>query len=263
MISWQCIMAVILRHYCVLKNDFFHMITDFYWPLFDVIVWGLTSLAFATQGNVGNMGGIVILSLSLWQPTHRANGSLFLGIIEEMHAQNMNNFFASPLSLAEYCIGLTIFSFVKAVLVLILCFTGGFFIFSAPIQMISASAIPLFILIIFSGFVIGLFTFSILIVTGQRAASIGWIAGWFFAPFSGVFCPFEALPVFVQQVGLWIPTSYFSRIFWAMMRGQTIDPVLWIKGVGLLVIYAILAIMFVQYMFKKSKQQGLARLHSD
>lgn len=263
MISYERVAAVILRHYCVLKNDFFHVFADFYWPLFDIIVWGLTSLAFQSQGNVGNMGGMIILSLSLWQAAQRANGSLFKGITDEMQAQNVINLFASPLSFFEYCCGLSVFTFIKATLVLLLCFGFGFFIFSAPLYVLNFSFVPLCFLVIFSGIVIGFITVSILIVAGQRAEAIGWVAGWLFAPFSGVFCPFEALPAFAQSIGNWVPTSYFFRIFWNMMRGYPRDAVLWIKGIGLLMLYAFATLLFMAFMFKKSKQNGLARLHGD
>ncbi len=263
MVSRQRVMAVLLRHFYVLKNDFFHVFSDFYWPLFDVIIWGLTSLAFASQGDVSNMGGMVILSLSLWESTHRANGSLFMGITEEMRAQNIINLFASPLRFIEYLLGLSIFAFIKAVVVLILCFVFSFIVFSAPLNLLALSAIPLCVLIIFSGVIIGLLTIGILIVTGQRAESVGWITGWLFAPFSGVFCPFEALPSVAQKIGLWIPTSYFFRIYWAMIRGQVIDGMLWVKGILLLMAYAFGAIFFLWFMFKRSKNNGLVRLHGD
>lgn len=263
MVSRKRVMAVLLRHFYVLKNDFFHVFADFYWPLFDVIIWGLTSLAFASQGSVGTMGGMVILSLSLWESTHRANGSLFMGITEEMRAQNIINLFASPLRFFEYLLGLSIFAYIKAVAVLILCFVFSFIVFYAPLNLLTLSAIPLCILIIFSGIVIGLLTIGILIVTGQRAESVGWMMGWLFAPFSGVFCPFEALPYIAQKIGLWIPTSYFFRIYWAMVRAYAIEPMLWIKGILLLLTYTLGAIFFLWFMFNKSKKNGLVRLHGD
>lgn len=263
MISSERIVAIFLRHCYVLRNDFLHVFSDFYWPLFDIIVWGLTSVAFQSQGCSGNIGGMIILSLAAWQAANRANGSLFMGIMEEMHAQNIVNLFASPLRIAEYWIGLSLFTFAKSLLVLFLCFGFGYFVFNAPLMLLTWPVIPLLILIIFSGLVIGLITVSILILGGQRAEAIGWITGWFFAPFSGVFCPFEALPVIAQHIGSMVPTSYFFRLFWLIMRGEPTDVSLWFKGIGLLLLYLILTMMFMRFMFNKSKQNGLARLHSD
>jgi len=79
-------------------------------------------------------------------------------------------------------------------------------------------------------------------------------------PFSGAYYPIEVLPAWAQKVSAMLPMSYvFTGMRQYVLHNQSPAPLL-LKGYLLSTVYAIGAIALFVYCFKRSKQNGLARL---
>ena len=89
------IAAVIQRHLLVLFRDASRLAELFYWPLFDIILWGFATTWFGQ--NSENNQALVLSTLSclvLWQVVYRTSQDICLSLIEEVWSRNLINLFS-------------------------------------------------------------------------------------------------------------------------------------------------------------------------
>jgi ABC-2 type transport system permease protein len=120
--------------------------------------------------------------------------------------------------------------------------------------------VPFAFSLIASGWAIGFIGAGFIIYYGNKVQGMPWMLPWFIVPFSAVYYPLDALPVWMKYIGLSLPTSY---IFEGMRSILFLHHIPWktlATSLGLNILYLTGAITFFVFMFKKSKEKGLARL---
>jgi ABC-2 type transport system permease protein len=71
--NWLRIKGVFFRYFYVAKKGL-HQLSDlFYWPLVDILIWGLTSYWIKSQSHVDNLPLILMTALIFWQITWRGS----------------------------------------------------------------------------------------------------------------------------------------------------------------------------------------------
>ncbi|KKQ18568.1 MAG: ABC-2 type transporter [Parcubacteria group bacterium GW2011_GWC1_36_9] len=111
------IYAIILRNFFTFKHSFDRLSDVFYWPIIDLILWGLTSTYFTKYAS--NVPNIVLLMLSgalLWIIIWRGQSEITIGILDDLWNRNLINLFASPLKFSEWIIALVAMGIIKALI---------------------------------------------------------------------------------------------------------------------------------------------------
>ena len=206
---------------------------------------------------------ILLTGLVFWQVVMRAHMEISMSFLEELWSQNLINLFATPLSISEWLAAVILLSFVKSLFALffgalVVWLLYGIFIFSSGLLLI-----PFFVLLLISGWSLGLIGISILVSAGQRAQSLVWIVCWVLAPFSGVFYPVAVLPVWAQNVAYALPTTYLFEGMRLFITTGSMPVEYWYTSSILAAAYFLLSLLLFLYLFRKSKIQGLARLQID
>src|SRR5665213_1577172 len=101
--------AIIMRHlrlWIRAKNMF---VAILYWPLFDICVWGFLGLWMQHQYNDSTSAAILLLNTMLFQLVRRSAGGIFLAFVEEILTRNIAAFFALPVRLSEWIVGVLLF----------------------------------------------------------------------------------------------------------------------------------------------------------
>lgn len=258
------ILAVIYRHLLVLLRDTSRISELFYWPLFDIILWGFASTWMGSQSDDNTKLVLSTLScLVLWQVVYRTSQDVCLSFIEEVWSRNLINLFSTPITLFEWLIGVMILGLFKVIPSMLFAIAAVKYLYSINIMSLGYILIPFTISLIISGWVIGTFIASFLVYWGHRVQTLVWSLSWAFAPLSGVFFAITVFSPKIQMVSRCFPTTYiFEAIRTLVFTGQIKWENLYI-ATGLNIVYLCLVLILFNFSFNRSRALGLSRLEVD
>jgi ABC-2 type transport system permease protein len=257
-------MAVIKRHLFQMYKDLAKALDMLYWPLVDIVLWGFTATWFHSTGHDSPELGLMLLSgLVLWQVVWRANIDISLCFLEELWSKNLVNLFSTPLSLAEWSVGMMFLGFIRSLMVFVYAAFLVWLFYAWNVFTLGISLVPFFVLLLVSGWSIGFFIAGFLAYLGQRIQSFVWAVGWFFSIIGAVFYPLHILPLSVQLISKTLPISYvFEGMRYQVATGFMPTWYL-LMALGLSIFYFSVSLIFFKYMFNKSRARGLAHLEID
>ncbi len=120
--------------------------------------------------------------------------------------------------------------------------------------------LPFLFALLMSGWFIGFSSAALIVYFGRRLQGLAWMLGFLLAPFSAVYYPVDALPVWAQKVSFCLPMTY---VFDGMRQILREGPTPWLAlgmALGLNVLYLAASVAFFAWMFEKSRNRGLARM---
>jgi ABC-2 type transport system permease protein len=244
-----------------MSKGLMHLSDLFYWPLVDILLWGLTSIWIQSQSfHVGNVPLIIMTGLIFWQICWRGSVDISVCILQELWQRNLVNFFSTPLKFREWIVGIILLSLCKLVIGVIFCSLIIYLLYALQVFTIGWAFLPFAISLLIFGWTIGFLASSAIIYWGHSVEMFAWMIGGLFAPFSAVYYPVETLPVWVQTISWCLPTTYiFEGMRSVLYHGVFPVHYFWIS-MGLNVLFLTAAVSLFRIMFEKSRRKGLARL---
>ncbi|MBA3953916.1 ABC transporter permease [Candidatus Dependentiae bacterium] len=237
------------------------LVDFFYWPLFDIVVWGFTSRWIQAQTHTSSF--VILLALVLWQAAYRSNLDISFNLLSEIWSRNIVNLFSTPLTIGEWMIA----SMAVGVLNTLISVSFGalaiWFLYGVSLFKVGWLLLPFFVSLMLSGWTIGFFTASSLVYWGQSVQKLVWVMGWFFVPFSAVYYPIGSLPHGVQLVAYCLPMTYIFEGLRSYMQTGTVPLNYILISYVLNGVYLTSALVWFRYMFNQSRVKGLARLEND
>ncbi len=222
--SLRRIYALIYRHTALYRHSWPRVVELAYWPVLEMLVWGLTTkyLMATATGGVAAMGvGVLLGGALLWEITLRAQMGMTFSFMEEIWSRNLGHISVSPLrpwelvaglmgmSVLRLCVGIT-----PAMLLAWLLY--GFGIFSmGPVVVLFFVALAL------SGWAVALGVTALILRHGAGAEALAWSVVYGLTPFACVFYPLEALPWWVRPVAQALPLAHvFEGMRAALVHGS-------------------------------------------
>jgi len=262
MFSCASVWAIVLRHMRMWKRDPNLLLSGFYWPLLDIVVWGFLGswIARSLTAEFYNYEAVALLGILLWQVVGRGCNTMCLVLTEELWSNNIMNLFSLPVRTTEWMCSVILFNAIVLSLLTTVCMFVMFLLYDISVWYILSTFLiflpPLFISSIWIGFT----CLQIVVTLGKRSAELGFVFAWFLLPFSGAYYPIEVLPEWGQTISKFLPMSYvFQGMREYLMYDQNPTSYL-IKGYALSILYATCAIILFMYCFNRSRRKGLARL---
>ncbi len=248
--------AVIARHLLELKNAF-ELFMVSYWCFFDLFSFGLLAASFKHQNALQYM----TTNMALWYLVARGSIGFAVSFVRDLHTVTFVSMMTTPLTLLEWFVALITMGIINGLLGFFMSALAAVILFEVNVFSSGWIIIPAAISLLWSGCVLGTLVLSLVFTFGRRAESLVWIAGYFLAPFSGVFCPVANLPVVLQKIAAWLPTSYVFACFGAGRSGQIDTPAqLLCKSFALNGCYFALALALFYWRFTQRRSTGLTRL---
>jgi ABC-2 type transport system permease protein len=253
------IWTIVLRVFYGSRRDLNKLFELTYWPFIDILLFGFIGVSFATAQDT-NLLLAFMSGLVLWQVAYRTNLEIARNVLQELWDNNLINFMASPLTIAEWLAGLmltgllcTLFTVTFGALCVKLMYNTNIFTLGWPMIVFALQ-------IAASGWVLGLIAASFLMRWGEKIQTIVWAMGWLPAPFCSVYYPVEVLPAWAQTISKGLPMTYvFEALRTYIKTGQVMLTELCISA-ALLVLYFTLSLCLFFYMLNKRKDIGLASL---
>lgn len=216
--------AITLRYFYLLRSNYARLVQIFVWVVLDVVLWGFITKYLDSVGSSGvNFTSTLLGAVVLWDFVTRAMQGVSTPFLEDVYARNLLNFFASPLSIAEYITGLTLASILtSAIGLVVLVVLSALFFGLAIWQLGIAFALFLMLLFVF-GVSLGIFGISIVLRLGPSAEWFVWPLPTVLSPFAAVFYPVSVMPPWMQAVAHVIPASYVFEGMRDILQRGTVD----------------------------------------
>lgn len=257
-IVFQRILAIMRRHYLMTFRTFDKFANVIYWPLINIVIWGLTS-AGSSDGSMIALAKLLI-AISLWQIVLRVTIETAKGILEELLSRNLVNLFSTPLTITEWMIAIMLLGFINVLILFIACSSFTYLLYGLNIGMLGLQTVPLVISLLLSGWIIGFSMAALFIRWGMRVNDFLYVIVWGVAPFSAIYASVTLLPVWAQNIAYSLPLVY---VFEAMREGIATGSINYkyvLISMFLNICYLMLVLSLFLYAFRVSRSKGLARL---
>lgn len=261
-LSWHRVWAIVVRHAYNFRRSYDRLADSFYWPVMDLIVWGLSSrwMESTSPSPVSNVALIVLTGLVFWQIVWRSNYEISVNLLEEVWNQNLANIFSTPLTVFEWISAVMLIGFIKNFITILVGVGGVWLLYSLNILAVGWWLLPFFFMLLVSGWFMGFLAAGLIMRFGQKIQTLAWSMGFLFAPFSAVYYPLDVLPSWARAISSVLPTTYIFEGMREVLRTGNLSVELLLKSVGLNILYLALSINFFIAMFEKRKETGLVQL---
>ncbi|MFC1800957.1 ABC transporter permease [Nanoarchaeota archaeon] len=254
---WHIIQGILLKYYYITKNRLDRLFDVFYWPTIDVLVWGLTTYYISSLSE-NFIIGFFLGGAVLWSIFNRANTDMGVFILEDFWSRNLPNFYSTPARISEVIVALCLNGLFRAIasfafLSVLTFILYAFNIFSIKIIYV----LVFFIFLLVFGWIVGLFVAGLIFRFGMRIQVLAWGLGWLMQPVSCVFYPLNSLPVWLQKVAVWFPTTHIFEGMREILMTGTFSLISLFNAIVLTVLFAFLSVLFFYSSFNKAKKTGL------
>lgn len=252
------IYAVFLRQMFLLRHNWTRFSNIFVWIVIDIVLWGFITKYLDTVSNSEfSFVPILLGAILLWDFLVRVQQGVILALFEDMWSYNFINYFASPLTIREYALGLVLTSVMTSLagftaILLLAALAFGYTIFKLGLVLL------LFLAVLFLfGLALGLFTSAIVLRFGPSAEWIAWPIPALLSPLAGVFYPIDILPQLLQPIAKLIPASYVFEGMRQVIFSGTLSLSRLFIAIGLSAVYLFLAYYFFTYIYRLVIRSGL------
>lgn len=255
------IQAVVVRHLYNFKHNWDRVSDCVYWPIMDMLVWGLTTKWLQNSPDAPpNVLLIMLTAIVFWQIVWRANYEVAVNLLEETWQQNLVNLFSTPLKLSEWLAGVMVVGVIKVAFAIVIGFTASWVLYSLNILKVGYAMVPFLASLILFGWTLGFIASGLIVRFGRQIQAIAWMIGFLFAPLSAVYYPVSVLPPWLQTVAYWLPTTYVFEGMRGVLSAGSLSLSMLLKSFLLNVVYLTAALWFFAAMFRHRLNEGLARL---
>ena len=256
------IWGVILRHSYLFKHSLDRQVDAFYWPTVDLVLWGITSTYLASKGPDAASAVLMVVSgIVLWIILWRGQYEFTVNILEDMWNKNLVNMFSSPLKLGEWIAAFITLGVVKSAVSVSFAAFIAFVLYKANLFVFGYKLLPFLFLLLMTGWWVGLFVGGMIIRFGGKVQNFAWSMVFLIAPFSAIYYPLSALPLWAQRISLIVPSSYLFEGSRQVILTGVVDPAKLGMAFCLNLLYLILAFYFFKSSFKKVLDRGLVKLY--
>ncbi len=252
------ITAVIVRHLYLYRRSLPRIMEIFYWPFLDLVIWGFITLYLARFPNqVPGFVTFFLGALILWDILFRSQQGITISFLEELWARNLMNLFASPLKPSEFLAATMAMSVMKVTAVSLVMGGCAIIFYSYNILMVGIWLLPFVVNLVITGWIIGVFTTSLIMRFGQEAEVLAWSMVFLFQPISCVFYPIDVLPPWLQAIAWVNPAAHIFQGMRAVLNtgGAPMVDLAWAAGLNGLLLVGVVAWFY--WTMAYCKDQGL------
>jgi ABC-2 type transport system permease protein len=141
-----------------------------------------------------------------------------MSVLQEMWVGNTLNLFVSPLRSHELILSTAIVGLIRSTITATGLGLCAYILYSFNALSLGIALVPLFGLLLFFGWTVGLFTSALILRYGEAAESLAWIVPFLVQPFVAVFYPVSALPPALQYFSKIFPCTYIFEGMRAVLR---------------------------------------------
>ncbi|HYL59942.1 MAG TPA: ABC transporter permease [Candidatus Acidoferrales bacterium] len=252
------IAAVIERHAYEARRNVDRLTDLLYWPVLDIIVWGFFTIYLA-RGNRLQPGVVSFLlgAAILWGMFFAFQRDMAVGFLDELWSRNLINLFSTPLTVWEYMTGLIMVNVIKVALGMTAASLIAWAAYSFDIFPLLPRFLPFIANLVVFALALGIIITGFIFRFTTKIQALAWSFAALLQPVSCVFYPMSALPPWLRAIAWMLPTAHSFEGMRAILAGQGFSAVHFWWGVGLNVVYFMMAVGGFLWIFEKARNRGL------
>jgi ABC-2 type transport system permease protein len=201
--------ALLLRYLLLVRRDPSRVVDMFYWPLVDIVMWGLLTWFVARIGaNLPNAIAVFLGAAILWNVFFRAAQDVSVSFMDDVWARSLVTIFASELTFAEFGVAITLVGAIKVVIALVAMAAMAWLLYAFDVFTLGWALLPFAANLVLFGWTLGLVSLAIIVRFGGRWAIISWSLPFLVMPVSSVFWPEAVLPGPLRAVARAVPANH-------------------------------------------------------
>lgn len=219
--SLQRMRGIFRRHgYLWFRNPEYFFDT-FWQPVVDVLIWGFITYYFGkARSEMGPLMSFFLGGVVLFAVLRRGQHEITFSFMEEAWSRNLQNILMTPVTLGEYFTASIAFGLIKLFIELTLMGVLLALLFHFNILILGVAILPFALSLLLTGLAIGLFVNAAIIYFGRGLVALSWIIVFVLQPFSCVFYPVSALPVWAQPFAKSFPATWIFEGMRSVLAGK-------------------------------------------
>jgi len=255
--------AISYRYFLVVSGNPSRMFQILVWGALDVIIWGFLTKYLNSLGQASfSFTPILLGAAVVYEFMTRAQQGVSSPFLEDVWSRNLLNFFASPLTIAEYVCGLALASICTSALSFSVITAFAAYAFGFSLWAYGAAVFAFLILMFVFGVSLGVFAISILMRFDPSAEWFVWPIPAILSPIVGVFYPITILPLWVQVISRCIPLTYVFENLRSIIIEHAYSAQGLLISAGLDLVFLALSASFFVYVQKRAKRSGAIARYS-
>lgn len=255
--------AIVLRQFFLIRGSLSRIFPLFVWVAIDIVLWGFITRYFSSFTAMGvNLLPQLLGAVLLWDFLTRVMQGVTMAFFEDVWSRNFLNVFATPIKVSEYVGGLVLSSIVTSSVGLVVMITVAGAAFGLSLFFYGVLIVPFLLVLFLFGIALGIFGAAVVLRLGPSAEWFVWPIPAVVSPFAGVFYPVATLPPWMQLISRLLPPSYVFEGMRTLVTGGTFSGTTLLWGVGLAVLYILLACAFFLRVFRHAVRTGLIARYS-
>jgi len=255
------IYAIVLKIMYFFTHSYDRLADAFYWPIMDLLLWGLTSTYFKNSAVGGSKIIMIVVSgILLWIIVWRGQYEITVNLLDDLWDRNLINIFASPLKFSEWISAFIVVGLIKAALSLVFATGVAYLLYKTNLYVLGFNLIPFIFLLILTGWWAGFFIAGVILRFGSKVQTFAWGMIYLISPFSAIYYPIATLPGWAQKISLIVPTSYVFEGAREVINKGILDYKKLLISLVLNIFYLILALIFLRKSFDKVLDKGLVKV---
>ncbi len=232
----------------------------FFWPIIDLLLWGLAMVWLQRQEHNPQLPQLILTALVLFQVFLRGAVDLAYFMLLECWGRNLIMIFATPLRLFEWLIATLLLTLIKLLILLTVSSSAAYLLSGVNVFAVGTPFIFYTLSLLTSGWALGMVIASIILLMGQKISMLAWLAPGFFSPLSAVFYPVSSLPEWVQLISWSLPMTYIFESMRQQLTNRTFFLTDLTHNLLLNTLYFAAAAAIFKIAFERSRARGLNRL---
>ena len=255
--------AVFVRQLYLLRGSAARLLPLFAWVAVDIVLWGFISRYLNTVASPGfNFVPALLGAVLLWDFFSRVMHGVTTAFLEDVWSRNFLNFFASPLKISEYLVGLVMSSVATSAVGLAVMLVLASVAFGLTFASYGLLLAPFLLVLFLFGVALGIVGAGVVLRFGPASEWFVWPLPALVSPFAGVFYPLSTLPAWMRGVARALPPSYVFEGMRAVVAGGEASWAALGWGALLACLYVLLACWFFARVHRHVVRTGLIARYS-
>ncbi len=250
--------AMILRYVYLIRSSWPRMVSMFYWPTLQILIWGFIQLYLIENSNFfAAAAGVLLGAVMLWDVMFRGQLGFSLSFFEEIWSRNLGHLLVSPLRMSEFILALMAMSAIRTLLAVIPAAIIAYLIFDFSILSLGFMLAGFLISLLMFGWAVGLIVAGLALRYGQSAEELAWALLFALAPIGAIYYPVSILPDWLEGVAYSFPLAHVFEGLRAIIIDGTVrlDHLLW--SFGLNAIYITAGVSIFLFFYEQARERGM------
>lgn len=258
MICFSVINALITRYVLLYTRNPVRLVELFFWPIVQLIVWGLLTRYLQTKGSGDFPQFITFLigGIILWDALFRSQQGVAISFLEDVWTRNLLNVFAAPVRMSEYMLATIGVGILRVTITGIVMILLALVLYQFSLFQFGPTVLAFYLNLMLFGWALGIVSTALILRWGHGAESLAWAIPFLIQPASAVFYEVSQLPPWLQKISLAMPPAHVFEGMRAgiLNKGFPTEHMLWAFGLNL--IYLFLASLLFAFTLKQARVRG-------